>query len=134
MSKLQNAGGSLVHVTMPYNLYSLPDFLLDFNEEFSQSKWWVNLKQICIAPVHLNVNSIVPLQSRLEVADRLRNLKLNYRTRFMQELIEYIELPVHPNVELQKRFVEYTNLLNNKKSFSIWDTVPELRRDLQQYL
>lgn len=134
MSKLKNAGGSLVHVTMPYNLYSLPDFLLDFNDEFAESNWWINLKQICVSPVHLNVNDVIPLDSRLRVADRLKNLKLNYRTRYLEDLIKYIELPVEPNIEMQRRFVEYTNLIDKKKTFSIWDEVPELRHDLMQVL
>jgi len=134
MSMLQNAGGSLVHVTMPYNLYTLPEFLLDFDEEFSKSNWWINLKQICINPPQLNVNSIVPLESRLKVAQRLRKLKLNYKTRFLKELIDYIELPVHPDIELQRQFVDYTNLINKKKSFNIWNEVPELQYDLKHIL
>ena len=38
------------------------------------------------------------------------------------------------NEAVLKKFVEFTNLANEKKSFSIWDQVPQLKKTLQHLL
>jgi MoaA/NifB/PqqE/SkfB family radical SAM enzyme len=131
MTSIKNARGSVIHVTMPYNIYTLPEYIMDMNELLNDAKWWLNFKQICINPKHLNVNNIVPLESRLEVARRLEALDIQIKYRFLDELINFIKTPCEPNVELQKTFIEFTNLANDKKSFSIWDEVPQLKKDLE---
>jgi organic radical activating enzyme len=134
MASIKNAKGSIIHVTMPYNIYTLPEYIMDMNELLKETKWWLNFKQICINPKHLNVNSIVPLESRLEVARRLESLDIQVKYRFLDELINYIKTPCEPDIELQKKFVEFTNLANEKKSFSNWDQVPQLKKDLEHLL
>lgn len=130
MKNIKNSTGSVIHVTMPYNIYTLPEYIMDMNELLAGTEWWLNFKQICINPKHLNVNSIVPLKSRLEVAHRLESLDIQIKNRFLDELISYIKTPCEPDLELQKKFIEFTNLANKQKSFSIWDEVPQLAKDL----
>jgi organic radical activating enzyme len=134
MTSINNSRGSIIHVTMPYNIYTLPEYITDMNELLKETEWWLNFKQICIHPKQLNVNSIVPLESRLEVARRLESLDIQIKYRYLDELINYIKTPCEPDIELQKKFVEFTNLANEKKSFSIWDQVPQLKKDLQHLL
>lgn len=134
MASIKNSRGSVIHVTMPYNIYTLPEYILEMNELLGKTKWWLNFKQICIFPEQLNVNNIVPLASRLEIAQRLESLDIQIKCRYLDELINYIKTPCEPNLEFQKKFIEFTNLANKKKSFSIWDEVPQLKHDLHHLL
>jgi organic radical activating enzyme len=104
MINVKNSRGSIVNVTMPYTIYNLPEYIIDMDKLLKGTKWWLNFKQICIHPKHLNVNSIVPLKSRLEIANKLESLDIQIKNRFLDQLINYIKTPCEPNIELQKKF------------------------------
>ena len=68
------------------------------------------------------------------VSTSQQSLDIQIKHRFLDELINFLKTPCEPDIELQKKFVEFTNLANEKKSFSIWDEVPQLKKDLQHLL
>lgn len=127
--ELPNVSGTFLVCTMVYNFFDFDNILLELDDLISNNKKWnINPKQIVQDPAILNVNNIVPFNLRMKMVEKIKNLNVNSKIKFIDEWIDYFSRTDQPDEELIEKFHNYTRELNKLKSVDIYQFLP---RELQ---
>jgi len=111
---------------MPYNAWQVPDY-----EAWAKSENLVSSWRYIVAPRHLNLD-VFPIKMREELIELYDNHKdVPHIASAMKHLINNLHIPEEP--EFIKKFIKWSNFLDNHRSMS-WKTLcPELTNYLKDY-